>query len=36
MYENKDFKLYGLPFYNKDIKEREFKDEFTRITGVPT
>jgi len=36
IYENKDFKLYGLPFYNKALKEKEFKNEFTRITGVPT
>ena len=33
-YENQDFKLYGLPFYNKDIKDKEFKSEFQRVTGI--
>jgi type III restriction enzyme len=33
VYENKDFKLYGLPFYNKKI-EKKFKKEFDRVTGI--
>lgn len=31
-HENKDFKLYGLPFYNKEEREVEFKNKFEEIS----
>lgn len=33
-FENRDFKLFGLPFFNKPDKDSEFTPEFKRITEV--
>lgn len=34
LYENKDFRLVGMPFYNEDIKKQEFREGFNEILGV--
>ena len=31
MYESKEFKLYGLPFYNEQRTKTEFEDSFNRF-----
>lgn len=31
-FENQDFKLYGLPFFNKELKNKEFSEAFTEVT----
>jgi len=31
LHENLDYKLIGLPFYNKTVREQVFKDAFARF-----
>lgn len=31
MYESKEFKLYGLPFYNEQFTKAEFEDSFSQF-----
>lgn len=33
-FENKDFKLYGLPFFNKGERDEEFKDGFKSVMSI--
>jgi type III restriction enzyme len=31
VFQNRDFKLVGLPFYNEQVKKQEFEGEFQRV-----
>lgn len=31
VFENRDFRLVGLPFYNEQVKKEEFEKAFTRV-----
>jgi len=32
MFETRDFKLVGLPFYNEQLRKQEFEDRFESIS----
>ncbi|RLC95242.1 MAG: type III restriction endonuclease, partial [Chloroflexi bacterium] len=31
VFQNRDYKLVWLPFYNEQVKKQEFEDEFQRV-----
>jgi len=33
-FENQDFKLFGLPFFNKGKRDKEFSEKFKQITKI--
>jgi type III restriction enzyme len=35
VFQNRDFKLVGLPFYNEELKKREFEDKFESLLIQP-
>lgn len=36
LFENEDFKLFGMPFYNEQVTKRAFKDKLEEVLAVQT